>query len=263
MNRDILRQVSVILITIITLAVNGAATSLPLNNVTTQQLSDSYLVRFVPAGYVFAVWGIIYIGFTMFSIWQALPANRENPRLRAIGWWYVVGSVANALWLVFWHYYMVEVTIVMMLTLLATLIYTVVVLNKQKASTLAESICVDLPFHIYIGWISVATVVNVTVLLNKLGFTDDALGLLWAPILTFVAAALAVSQRWLRRDTAYGMVIAWALYGVGVKQTQYGTSGMLPDAPALTTLTTNVAFGLLAVLVIWWVVDAIQQRRTA
>lgn len=262
MNRDILRQVSVILITIITLAVNGAATSLPLNNVTTQQLSDSYLVRFVPAGYVFAVWGIIYIGFILFSFWQALPANRENPRLRAIGWWYVIGSVANALWLVFWHYYMVEVTIVMMLTLLATLIYTVVVLYRQKAATIAESICVDLPFHIYIGWISVATVVNVTVLLNKWGYTDDGLGLLWAPILTFIAAALAISQRWLRRDTAYGMVIAWALYGVGVKQMQYGASGMLPDAPELTALTTTVSYGLLAVLIVWWLFDRVQRRQS-
>lgn len=262
MNRDILRQISIILITIVTLAVNGAATSLPLNNVTTQQLSDSYLVRFVPAGYVFAVWGVIYIGLITFSIWQALPAQRENPRLRTIGWWYVAGSVANALWLVFWHYYMVEVTIVMMLSLLATLIYTVHVLNTQKAISRAESLCVDLPFHIYLGWISVATVVNVTVLLNKWGFTDDALGLWWAPILTFVAAALAISQRWLRRDTAYGIVIAWALFGVGVKQTQYGTSGMLPDAPSLTTLTTTVAYGLVAILAVWWVVDIVQRRRT-
>lgn len=261
MNRDLLRQVSVILITIITLAVNGAATSLPLNNVTTQQLSDSYLVRFVPAGYVFAVWGIIYIGFMLFAFWQALPINRENPRLRAIGWWYVIGSIANSLWLVFWHYYMVEVTIVMMLTLLATLIYTVIVLYRQKAASRTESICVDLPFHIYIGWISVATVVNVTVLLNKWGFTDDALGLWWAPILTFVAAALAISQRWLRKDTAYGMVIAWALYGVGVKQTQYGTNGLLPDAPSLTALTTTVSYSLLGILVVWWVADAIRSRR--
>ncbi|MFN9110667.1 MAG: tryptophan-rich sensory protein [Bacteroidota bacterium] len=263
MNRDILRQVSIILITIITLAVNGAATSLPLNNVTTQQLSDSYLVRFVPAGYVFAVWGIIYIGFLIFSFWQALPQNRENSRLRAIGWWYVIGSIANALWLVFWHYYMVEVTIVMMLTLLATLIYTVIVLNRQKAASVGEYICVDLPFHIYIGWISVATVVNVTVLLNKWGVTDDALGLWWAPILTFVAAGLAISQRWLRRDTAYGLVIAWALYGVGVKQAQYGASGMLPDAPALTVLTTNVSYSLLAILAVWWIVDMVQRRRIA
>jgi hypothetical protein len=171
--------------------------------------------------------------------------------------------VANALWLVFWHYYMVEVTIVMMLSLLATLIYTVNVLNIQKASSRVESLCVDLPFHIYIGWISVATVVNVTVLLNKWGFTDDALGLWWAPILTFVAAALAISQRWLRRDTAYGMVIAWALYGVGVKQSQYGTSGLLPDAPSLTALTTTVSYSLLAILVMWWIVDVVQSRRTA
>lgn len=261
MNRDTLRQAFVIIITVVTLIVNGLATSLPLNNVTTQQLSDLYLVRFVPAGYVFAVWGIIYIGFMLYSTFQGLGSQRENPRLRQIGWWYVIGSSANALWLVFWHYKMVEVTIVMMLVLLATLIYTVITLVRIPARTWVEYAMVDIPFHIYTGWISVATIVNVTVLLDKLGVKNDEAGIMWVMVLTAVAVILALLQRYWRGDTAFGLVIAWALYGVGVKQTQYASAGTLAAAPQLVDITQYSAYTLLAILIVWWIIARIRGQR--
>jgi hypothetical protein len=245
MNRDVLRQISVILITIVTLIVNGLATSLPLNGVTTAKLSDSYWIRFVPAGYVFSVWGIIYTFLIAYCVYQALPSKREDPRLRAIGWWFVVGSTANTLWLVFWHYYQVEITLVMMLTLLATLIYTVTTLKRMPARTIAERICVDLPFHIYTGWISVATVVNVSVVIFRQGTFSDETAIFWTLVLIGVAVVLAISQRILRQDTAYGMVIAWALYGLGVKQIQYVTNeAQLPPAPLLVTVASTTAISL-------------------
>lgn len=263
MNRDTLRQIAVIVITVVTLVVNGLATALPLNNVTTRELSDMYLVRFVPAGYVFAVWGIIYIGFMMYSIYQGLNSQRTNPRLQKIGWWFVVGSVANSLWLVFWHHFQVEVTMVMMLILLATLIYTVITLVRMPAASLLERIMVDIPFHIYTGWISVATIVNVTVLLDKQGVKNDGLGIWLAIGLTGIAVVLALLQRWWRRDTAYGFVIAWALYGVGVKQIEYATSGTLPAAPLLVLVTQSAAYALAGILAVWWVVSQVRTWQQA
>ncbi len=258
MNRDIFRQISIIIVTIITLTINSLATSLPLNNKTTAELSDSFLVRFVPAGYVFSIWGIIYTGLIAYTVWQALPKNRENERLRSIGWWFVVGSIANTLWLVFWHYQYVAITLPMMLILLGTLIYTVTVFFKNPAARLAERIYVDLPFRIYLGWISVATVVNATVVLFDNGLTpSDDVAILTAVGLVVVAVLLAVSQRILRRDTAYGMVIAWALYGVGVKQGIYLNTGLMPAAPLLVTVATYAAQALAIVLALWWAADRI------
>ena len=259
MNKDIFRQISVIIITIVTLTMNSLATTLPLNNKTTAELSDSFLIRFVPAGYVFSVWGIIYIGLIAFTVWQALPKNREDSRMRTIGWWFVLGSIANTLWLVFWHYQHVAITLPIMLVLLATLIYTASVLQKIPATSRAERLCVDLPFSIYMGWISVATVVTASVVLFDNGFAvADDTAILWAVGLVCVAAVLAFAQRFLRRDTAYGMVIAWALYGVAVKQGIYVTQGLLPDAPLLITAASVVAQTLASVLLIWWIFDQVR-----
>jgi len=263
MKKDIFRQITVIIITIVTLTMNSLATTLPLNNKTTAELSDSFLIRFVPAGYVFSVWGIIYMGLIAFTVWQALPKNREDTRMRTIGWWFVIGSIANTFWLVFWHYQHVAITLPIMLVLLATLIYTANTLQKIPAKSRTERLCVDLPFSIYMGWISVATVVNASVVLFDNGFAvaDDA-AILWAVGLVIVAAVLAFAQRILRRDTAYGMVIAWALYGVAVKQGIYSREGLLPDAPLLITTASYVAQILATVLLIWWVADVVSSRLT-
>lgn len=261
MNRDIVRQLSVIATTVFALIINALATSLPLNGVTTAALSDAYLIRFVPAGYVFGVWGIIYMGLMAFTIYQALPAQRENPRLRAIGWWYVIGNSANALWLIFWHYYQVEITLMFMLVLLGTLLYSVSYLHQHKAQNATEALCVDLGYHIYTGWISVATIVNVTVVLFRNIQTTDEMALMWSLVLVGVAAIVAISQRYLRNDTAFGMVIAWALYGVGVKQQIYDVNGILPAAPQLVFWSQTTAMGLAILLGVWWAFGMIRSAR--
>lgn len=261
MNRDLLRQIAVICTTVFALIINGLATSLPLNGVTTAQLSDSYLIRFVPSGYVFGVWGIIYMGLMAFTVYHSLPSQRTNTRMQALGWWYVIGNVANAFWLIFWHYYQVEITLVLMLVLLGTLLYSVTYMYKNPAATRTERVCVDLGYHIYTGWISVATVVNVTVVLFRNTTSTDEQALMWATVLVFVAALLALSQRYLRNDTAYGMVIAWALYGVGVKQQQYGATNLLPAAPELTMVAQTVAMAVAAILALWWVWSTVQSAR--
>src|SRR5512135_773426 len=98
------RQIMVVLTILVTIAINLLADALPINGVTTAQVSDSFHVYFVPAGYVFAIWGIVYIGLIAYAIYQALPAQRENPRLRSISWWVVLGGLANCAWIYLWHY---------------------------------------------------------------------------------------------------------------------------------------------------------------
>ena len=96
---------------ILTLLVNFLATNLPLNNITTREISDSFNIYFVPAGYVFAIWGVIYLGLLGFSIYQALPAQKGNERIARIGWLFALSNIANAAWLVsfiisnsLWHW---------------------------------------------------------------------------------------------------------------------------------------------------------------
>ncbi len=217
--KDTLRQISVVVTILITLVVNGLANALPINGQTTGQISDRFQVYFVPAGYVFSIWGVIYLGLIAYAIFQALPAQRENPRLRATGWWVSLGGLANSTWIFLWHYNEFPLTLIAMFVLLITLIVTYLYLGtgKTKVST-AETWAVRVPFSIYLGWITVATVANVTSVLyyvkwNQFGILAEV----WMGIMLAVVLALTAVMNFTRRDLAYTLVILWALAGIALK----------------------------------------------
>lgn len=219
MNNDRLRQIAVIVSVVLTLIVNGLANGLPLNGLTTGDISDRFDVYFVPAGYVFSIWGVIYLGLIAYAIYQALPAQRENPRLRATGWWVVLSGLANSLWIFLWHYEQFPLTILVMLALLATLIviYLRLGTGRSRVST-AETWAVRVPFSIYLGWITVATAANATSLLdylqwNQWGLSDET----WTVILLGAVLIIAALMNFTRRDPAYTLVILWALAGIAIK----------------------------------------------
>jgi benzodiazapine receptor len=224
---------------IIALSVNGLANALPLNGKNTGVISDQFRVYFVPAGYVFAIWGVIYIGWIAFAVYQALPAQRNNPRLARIGWLFAANCVANAAWLFTWHYELFPLSVVVMLSLLALLIAIYLRLDIGRAQvSKIEKWTVDVPFSIYLGWISVATIANITDLLYY--WRWDGLGIapqVWAVIMLVVASALALMMALTRGDVAYLLVFAWSFAGIAVKQ-------------APVPLVANAAWVLLALIVL-------------
>jgi len=237
--KDTLRQVSVILTVLATLVVNILANALPLNGLNTGEISDRFQVYFVPAGYVFSIWGIIYIGLIAYAVYQALPAQRQNPRLRDTGWWVSLGGVANSAWIFLWHYEQFPLTLLAMLLLLATLIITYLRLGigRGKVST-GETWAVRVPFSIYLGWITVATVANVTALLDYLKW--DRFGLapeIWMSIVLVAVLAIAAAMNFTRRDVAYALVILWALAGISIKHAA---------VPAVA-IPTWITFGLVVI----------------
>jgi translocator protein len=117
-----LRQIFVILALAGTLLVNWLANALPINGITTGEVSDSYPVLFTPAGYVFAIWGVIYLLLLGYVIYQALPAQRENPLLQKIAPWFILNTLANTVWIFFWHYQLIPITVLLMLGVLIPLI---------------------------------------------------------------------------------------------------------------------------------------------
>ena len=220
MNRDTLRQVVNVLVVLATLVMNGLANALPLNGKTTGEISDQFEVFFVPAGYVFSICGLIYLGLIIFAIYQALPAQRENPRLRRIGYWFSLSCAANIAWLYFWHYEIFVGTILVMLALLVSLIviYLRLDIGRQRVPQV-EKWCVNLPFSIYMGWISVATIANASDVLDYLNWNGWGIAPeIWAVIMLVVGLALAAAMSFLRGDIAYGLVLAWAFIGIAVKQ---------------------------------------------
>lgn len=219
MKKDVTRQIVVVIAVLATIAINGLANALPLNGLNTGEISDRFQVYFVPAGYVFSIWGLIYLGLLAYAIYQALPAQRENPRLQKTGWLFVLSSVANIAWLFLWHYEVFTLTIFAMLALLVCLIliYLQLGIGRMEMSS-GEKWFVRVPFSIYLGWITVATIANMTSLLDYLnwggwGLSDQ----LWAVIMLLTGAGVATAVYITRRDFAYMLVILWAFAGIAAR----------------------------------------------
>jgi hypothetical protein len=217
--KDTIRQLAVILGTLAVIAVSALATALPLNGQTTGEIAERFDVYFVLAGYVFAIWGLIYLGLLAYSVFQALPGQRENARLRRTGYLYALSCVANIAWIFFWHYEYFELTLVAMAALLLLLIAIYLRLGTGRTRVSgAETWLVRVPFSIYLGWITVATIANATSVLEYLGWNGWGLSpVTWAVIMLVVAAVIASLVSITRGDVAYVAVILWAFAGIAVK----------------------------------------------
>lgn len=224
MNKDLLRQIAVIIAVIAVIAVNALSQSQRWNGYTSGELTDQYfpLVLTVPAGYVFSIWGVIYLGLVAYALGQGQPSQRENPRLRAIGWWFVLSCAANIAWLIAFHWLQFTLSLVFMLVLLVCLLVIYVRLNITSAPpTRGERWFVHIPFSIYLGWITVATIANFSFVLFDLGNTVSFLGLgaeIWTVILLAVAVLLAGLMLLRHGDIAYALVLVWALGGIYAKR---------------------------------------------
>lgn len=247
MRRDTVRQVLVVIATLATIVVNGLANALPLNNLTTGEISDRFDVYFVPAGYVFSIWGLIYVTLIAYTIYQSLRAQAGNPLLRGIAGFYLVASAANIAWIFLWHYEVFPATLIAMLVLLLSLIGIYLRLGTGlKPAGAAERWLVRVPFSIYLGWITVATVANVTALLDYWSWSGWGLSAeAWAIIMLAVGGLVAALMALTRRDLAYVLVIVWAYAGIAYKW--WGTAPEIA-LPAVTVAGLVVVVLLLALL---------------
>lgn len=220
MGGDLVRQGLVIIALAATIFVNYLSNALPINGRTPGEISDSFPVRFTPAGYVFSIWSIIYLGLIAYAIYQALPSQRANPRLRAIGWPFVLSCVANSGWIFAWHYGLYPLSLLIMLVLLGSLItlYTRLYPAYRTVSA-AERWTTHIPFRIYLGWITVATVANATIVLYNWGWQGAPLSAeTWAALLIYIATVIGFFFALRLRDIAYTLVLVWAFVGIYVAQ---------------------------------------------
>ncbi len=251
MKGNLIRPWLNILAFIITVAVNALANTLPLNGLNTGQISDRFDVYFVPAGYVFSIWGVIYLGLAAFVIYQALPAQRDNPRLNRVGYWFVLSSIANVTWLFLWHYEQFVLSLFAMIAILLSLIviYTRLEIGRTVVS-LAERWFVRVPFSIYLGWITVATIANLTSVLDFVNWSGWGITAeVWTVIMLIAAGIIAAAVSLTRRDAAYLLVLVWALAGIAVKH-------------ALTPVVSNTSWIITAFVGLMIIVAAVAHTRT-
>lgn len=219
MRKDQFRSLLVLVSVIATLVINALADILPINGLGTGQISDQFQVFFVPAGYVFSIWGLIYLGLIALTIYQFMPEGRQSVRMQKILVPFLVASAANCAWIFLWHYQYFYWTLVAMLVLLVSLIVIYLRLHQENTPvSRLEKWMVRIPISIYLGWISVATIANVTDVLDYAGFKGGMLsGQVWAAILLGVASLLALLMTVIRKDVAFVAVLLWAFIGIAIK----------------------------------------------
>jgi hypothetical protein len=242
-----------VLALIATLVVNGLANALPFNGLTTGEISDRFDVYFVPAAYVFSIWGLIYVALTLFVVYQVLPSQRENRRLGRIGYLFALSCLANMAWLFLWHYELFALSLMAMFALLITLVTIYLRLDIGRASvSTTEKWLVDVPFSLYLGWITVATIANVTSVLDYINWSGWGISpKVWTVIMLLAATTIASAVSFTRGDIAYMLVIIWAFVGIALKHA--GTPIVAPAA--------WVAVALVAVMTVVGKVSYTRRRQ--
>ncbi len=219
-----LLQIGNIIAVILTIIVNGLANILPIGGKNTGELSDNIPNLFVPAGLTFAIWGIIYILIILFAIYLAKDLFKKEkttkPFLEKISFFFILASFANIIWIFLWHYEQILLSLLAMILLLISLLMIYLRLNIgiEKVS-MKEKLFVHVPISVYIGWITVATIANVTAVLVTIGW--DGFGIseeIWTMMVIIVAAVITFLILVTRKDYAYGAVIIWALIGIYLKR---------------------------------------------
>lgn len=229
------------------LTLNTLAVVLPLNGISTGELSDLYPNLFVPVGLTFSIWGLLYmclIGFVVFtfSIDRSQTARHRNP-LAVISPLFTLSCVLNGLWIVAWHYKQLLPSLVIMVSLLLTLILLYDQLEQLRYDTLLEKFFLKGTISLYTGWISVALIANIAA--YWVSSKPASFGLsetLWTLIVIAVAALLGTGFSLAKGDLLYSGVILWALYGVYMKHVTE-----LDSAYPSIVLGLKIAMGLVLV----------------
>lgn len=204
----------------IVITINSLANILQFGGNTTGAVSAKYSSLFTPAGFTFAIWSLIYFLLAAFVVFQSLPAQRDSERLAQISTWFKLGCVANVLWIFSWHFEWIAVTLVLMLALLATLILIYRRLGiVDRKRTASDRWFVQLPFSVYLGWISVATLANVSAVQAALDWNDLGLEEVnWTLVKLAMAGTIAAIVTLRQNDIAFGLVISWAAFGIAAGQ---------------------------------------------
>lgn len=214
---------------------NYLANSLPINGKTTGELSDQYPNLFVPAGITFSIWGVIYLLLLVFIFIQFRESNKSV--VQSIGWAFALSSLLNGAWIVAWHFEKLPLSLAIMLGMLILLVYIGINISGISAGWVKAA------FGVYLGWICIATIANITALLvnsgwNGWGFSDQ----FWT-ITMIIAGLLITAFAVIRLQNPFiGLAVIWAFSGIVIKQLGNNT-------PIVTTAL--LAIGIMVIVTFW------------
>ncbi len=189
---------------------------------TVGEVSAMYENLFTPAGYAFAIWGLIYILLIAFAVfqWYAWLNLRQDHELNNTGLWFAIANIANGLWIYAWLNSYLGTSIFLMLVLLISLIMLTFRLRLEIwDAPLRIIVFVWWPICVYLGWITVATVANFSAFFVSVGWDGGFLSeTTWAVVLIAVATLIYIFLIFYRNMREAALVGVWALIAIAVKQ---------------------------------------------
>jgi hypothetical protein len=222
-NKNLFRRTFVLIAYLGMIFVNYLANALPINGIDTGQISDNYPNLFAPIGFTFSIWGLIYLLLGIYSFYQFFKPQINEKLLNKINLYFILTSLINILWIFAWHYDFIGLSVLLMLVLLISLIGIADSFKGQSLS-IKEKIIIKLPFSIYFGWITIATIANITILLVSLNWNSFGLSdVFWTIIVLLVGAIIGLLGTIKDKNIAYGLVFIWAYLGIYFKH--ISTSG--------------------------------------
>jgi translocator protein len=215
-----------------------------LNGVRTGEIARRYDLPFTPAGWTFSIWSFIYLALLALTVYQA-GRGAAASRVDAVRGPFVFAAVANMAWLLFWAYEALAATLALMLLLLLSLAAAYAALRASPPPSTLEAWCVDRPISLYLGWITAATLANLSVVVVSGGWLPSSLDPTgWSLVMTGVALAIAAFVYLRLTDPIYLAVLAWAMAGIAFKPEQVALVAMA--AMSVAALAGVGAFTLLA-----------------
>ncbi len=226
-------------------AVNFLANGLPINNRSTGDISDAYPNLFAPAGPAFAIWGLIYLLLGGYVLYQFVRKDKKTEELfQKINPLFIATSLANISWIFAWHYDYIGLSVFIMATLLILLIKIADILHAEQFTAI-EKLFVWAPFSIYFGWITVASIANISVFLVSIGWSGFGIAdFVWTSIILLVGALIGILR--IRKDNniAYGLVLVWAYSWILFKHISAGGFNRQYPNIIATVIVCLVLFGV-------------------
>jgi hypothetical protein len=246
---------------LIMVAANAAAVLLPVNGVTTQEVSDYYANLFAPAGFTFMIWSVIYVLLAAFVIYQWVVRDRysilrDQKTNNKISTAFIISSLCNGAWLIAWQYFKVDLSVAIMLVLLVSLIYVNHLLTSIHSGK--DYWLIRLPFSIYFSWITVATIADITssIVEKKISLFNDHQQI-WTIIIVLVGLLIICATTLKNNNTAYGLTALWSYSGILVKHTS--ASGWNGEYPWII-YTTVLCLVVIAAVSIYNLVRNMRRR---
>lgn len=215
------------LLFVVMIYVNYLANALPINGLSTGAVSNAYPNLFAPAGLTFSIWGIIYLLLAIVSVMFFFESNKEI--LQKISWFFIISSALNSLWIFAWHYEKFGLSVIIMLLLLTSLI-----IINQRLSAYPNSIF-KAAFGIYLGWICIATIANVTVWLVSINWSGFGISQeIWTSVMIAIGLIISISAVYKFNNPFVAASVIWAFIGIAIKQ--YGNSNVIFIAAIVGTV---------------------------